>query len=152
MAIPVLMSKGVGSLLILNFGVAIDILAVIAGGTIIWYRDLQPRENLWNVWLATPIDIQATIQEQFQCCGWWDPTDITQVVTSDTCPSTSLPGCVDPFGNYADHKLNGIFTFVYGVVALLSLWFLVNGCIISERRLQHRFRLIDQKQKDMGYV
>lgn len=158
-AIPSIISRGTGGLLLLNVGLVPDMLATIAASGMIWYRSLKPRAIFAEVWATGGDNVRNAIQNEWSCCGYWSNSDmspLTGVFPSAMCPSLEVditkPACVDPFTGYANNLLVAVSTFMFAGAALLAGWFLVNLCVVSERQMQKRFHLIDQKREKMGYV
>jgi len=135
----------------LSFLLAVDILLVIAGASIVWYKTLRERNTFWEMWESSSELMRGSIQDSFECCGYWSSTDLTQVVPLNQCSDPTIAAlqqpCVNPFQAYGDGYLNGISTFIYGVAAILCFQFLITACLVSHRKLLERYRKIDLKQK-----
>lgn len=86
------------------------------------------------------------IQNKWQCCGYWDASS-APLGSQCAAAVPALPACVDPFQDYADPLLTGVTTFMFAVAGIMGAWMLVNACLIAERNLEERFRLIDEKAK-----
>ncbi|KZS90874.1 hypothetical protein SISNIDRAFT_487892 [Sistotremastrum niveocremeum HHB9708] len=145
-------------LLLLNLWHVVELLILIIGGSIIWWGTLRERNEFWSVWQANGDFVRGIVQERFSCCGYWNNTDLSQVVPLGICelaastisvPSTENmpPPCVNAFQAYGDSYLNGWSTAVYAFAAILCGQFMVTACMIADRKLLERFRKIDLKYK-----
>jgi len=145
-ASPAYMTHATKGLTYLNILLPIEALAIIGGTGFIWFRTLRERDEFWQVWQNGGLSVQFAIQDKWQCCGYWDSS--TAPMGSKCLSATpALPACVDPFQAYADPLLGGVTTFMYTVATIMGFWVLVNLCLIAERNLAERFRLIDEKAR-----
>jgi len=148
-ALPAYMTHSTTGLINLTFLLPIEALGMVGGTGFIWYRTLQERMNFWNVWQKGGVDVQIAIQEKWQCCGYWDATN-APFDSQCTKAVPAMPACVDPFQEYGDSLLSSTTTFLFIVAAVMGFWILVNLCLIAERNLTRRFKLIDEKAKYMS--
>jgi len=145
-ALPAYMTHSTTGLIRLSVLLPFEALGMIGGSGFIWFRTLQERANFWNVWQDGGLDVQLAIQDKWQCCGYWDASS---AALGSKCASaaTALPACVDPFQGYGDTLLERVTFFMFAIAAIMGVWVLVNLCLIAERNLLERFRLIDEKAK-----
>lgn len=148
-ALPAYMTHSTTGLINLSLLLPLEALGMVGGTGFIWFRTLQERMSFWNLWQKGGVDVQLAIQEKWQCCGYWDATSAP---FSSQCTKAvpAMPACVDPFQKYADSLLSSTTTFLFTVAAIMGFWVLVNLCLIAERNLATRFKLIDEKAKYMS--
>ncbi|ODQ56191.1 hypothetical protein SAICODRAFT_16219 [Saitoella complicata NRRL Y-17804] len=117
-------------------------------GLLVWFITLIERADIANIWTSSSPTIQATLQDQFKCCGYWNATN-PGFVQSQECPDVStasgLPGCVTTFVPVADLVLNRLFTTSFGFVGLDCVSLLAVLMLIKVRGEQERYRRIDEK-------
>ncbi|KAB5596125.1 hypothetical protein CTheo_397 [Ceratobasidium theobromae] len=138
----------------LNWSLIVDSVATVVVGSIVWFYTLQERKNFSEVWGQQSQDTLLKIQENFQCCGYYNGTDraIGTGICSNQAFALNSTGCVGAITNYADYTLNNIFTSIYGFQAILIALFLATTCIINKRNEEERFRKIDAKRGGRGFV
>ena len=118
-------------------------------GLDIWFKTLQTRSNVGDIWRGQADADLSLIQrkvkvltqqsvilfggerkqnltiyrkiQQFNCCGYLDNS--AQFKPDLTCPTASIAaqkiGCVGPFSNYANPFLDVVFTAMFGFVGTL---------------------------------
>ena len=105
------------------------IAAELAFGLYIWWHTLETKKNWAQVWVRQ-LSIQeiATLQDRFQCCGYYDYANPVFFTVSAFCPdaatAASKQGCVRPFAQrHATPLLNILFTgtFAMTIAAMLAL-------------------------------
>ncbi|KAI0928257.1 hypothetical protein AcW1_005558 [Taiwanofungus camphoratus] len=155
-------NSSIKGFVVLNWALAVDAIAVLIVGTIIWFYTLQERNNYFAVWNAQSPETRLAIQNMFQCCGYFTPNDTVEFggfcanatfVNSLVNPnSTDMFRCVSPITKHADVTLNKIFTSVYGFMAVVICLFLASLCVIKTRKEAERFAKIDVKRGGGGFV
>ncbi|CAE7143359.1 unnamed protein product [Rhizoctonia solani] len=143
-----------GGLKALNWVLIADSAATIIIGSIVWFYTLEERQNFSQVWGEQSEQTLGRIQEQFQCCGYYNGTD--RAVGTGICANQAFAlnstGCVGDITGFADYTLNNIFTSIYGFQAIIIAVFLATMCIINKRVEEERFRKIDAKRGGRGFV
>jgi len=127
-------------------------------GCIVWFFTLQPRARLFDIWNRQPIPTQQFLQDQLQCCGYFDATAAQGfTATSGFCANvaaatntSAVEPCVTPLNNYEDYVLNNVFSLTFGFTAIQAALFLATSCLIHVRDVEERFRLIDEKRSRKG--
>ncbi|CAL1704024.1 unnamed protein product [Somion occarium] len=109
-----------GGLVLLNWVLIADSIAVIVIGTYIWFSTLQERNHYFGVWQSTTPDVRIQIQEKFQCCGYFlqnDTVEFTGFCANKTFVDTLVNAtdpdqfrCVRPITAFTDPMLNNIFS------------------------------------------
>jgi hypothetical protein len=99
-------------------------------GLTLWFQTLRTRENLSSVWIAQPNSTQSLIQQELNCCGYFNSTSPSPGFVPDTtCPNSlvaaSKVGCVGPFSSYGNNFLDLIFTGAFGIVGMFDRVYLV---------------------------
>ncbi|KAG6820798.1 hypothetical protein H0H93_011563 [Arthromyces matolae] len=107
-------------LVVLNYTLLIDAIGIVIIGTYIWFFTLQERNNFQVRWAAASSATRIKLQDQLQCCGYFNGNDLAEIGGS-FCTSRDLViglnnsvtsnFCVQPITNFADTTLNNIFTF-----------------------------------------
>jgi len=148
-------------LVILNYALLLDALAILVIGTFVWMFTLQERANFHKLWVEAPASTRIFIQDKFQCCGYFLGND-TQEIGGTFCTSQqfidSLPTnvtsnfCVTPVTAFADETLNNVFSTVYGFMAIVLCLLLATLCVIKKRQEDERFKKIDAKRGGRGFV
>lgn len=148
-------------LVILNWLLVIDSIAVLVLGTILWYFSLQERVNFGARFAALDADHMVTLQDKFQCCGYLSATDSVTVRAGTFCSSDEFVQvtnnatsnfCVGPVTSAGDVILNNTFTTIYGFMAITISLILASICVINKRNEDERFRKIDAKRGGKGFV
>ncbi|KAG6832725.1 hypothetical protein H0H92_012297 [Tricholoma furcatifolium] len=138
-------------LVILNYTLVLDALGIVVIGTYIWFFTLRERNEFHAIWAALSSANRITLQDQFQCCGYFNGTDLAEIGGSfctsqdfvNSLNTTVLNNfCVTPITSYADSTLNNIFT--YGEF--------ISDNISSTRQEDERFKKIDAKRGGKGFV
>jgi hypothetical protein len=146
-------------LVILNWVLILDAMGIIAVGSFIWFYTLQERVNFQKVFSSLTTDQQISIQDHFQCCGYFSPADA--VIGGSFCQNTTFVQttinstsnfCVTPITSFADMSLNNAFSTVYGYMAIVICLFLASLCVIKKRQETERFKKIDAKRGGKGFV
>ncbi|KAF2669452.1 tetraspanin [Microthyrium microscopicum] len=117
-------------------------------GLVIWFDTLETRRNLAVIWGQQSMQVQALLQERFQCCGYLN--SVTPPFVQDAiCPNAQVAatkmGCVGPFSSFANIYLDLIFTAAFGIVGVDVLLLLCVVMVIKYREEQERYRHIDEK-------
>jgi len=143
-------------LVILNWVLLLDGIIILVVGSFIWIFTLKERNNYRAVFSRQSTQTQVSLQDAFQCCGYFTPTDLVQI-GGNTCTSQAAATqlnvpCVGPITNFADKTLNEIFTTVYGFMAIVLSLLLATLCVIKKRQEDERFKKIDEKRGGSGFV
>jgi hypothetical protein len=147
-------------LVILNYALIIDALGITVIGSSIWFFTLQLRANLRTLWVQATPTVRQTLQDQFQCCGYFNGSDTAEI--AGYCQSTEFVNglnasvvenfCVTPISRFANMTLNNIFTTIYGFMAIVLCLLLATLCVIKKRQEDERFKKIDAKRGGRGFV
>ncbi|KAI0340668.1 hypothetical protein BDW22DRAFT_391989 [Trametopsis cervina] len=149
-------------LVILNWTLIADAIAVVVIGSMIWFYSLHQRNNYFDVFKAASAQTRIDIQDKFSCCGYFAVNDIVET-SAGFCSNSTNVGlvntnntdmfrCVGPITGFTDFTLNNIFTTIYGYMAILIALFLASLCVIHQRNEAERFRKIDAKRGGRGFV
>jgi len=148
-------------LVILNYALLADAIAILVIGTFVWFYTLQERVEFHQLWLGAPRETRIFLQDQFKCCGYFNGTDAAEIGGS-FCTSQDVVNrlnatiatnfCVTPVTGFADMTLNNIFTTVYGFMAIVLCMLLATLCVIKKRQEDERFKKIDSKRGGRGFV
>jgi len=148
-------------LVILNYALLADALAILVIGTFVWFYTLQERAEFHKLWIDAPRETRIFLQDQFKCCGYFNSTDAVEIGGS-FCTSQDVANrlnatvlsnfCVTPVTAFADMTLNNIFTTVYGFMAIVLCLLLASLCVIKKRQEDERFKKIDAKRGGRGFV
>ncbi|KAF5387161.1 hypothetical protein D9615_001695 [Tricholomella constricta] len=108
-------------LVVLNYTLLIDAIGIVVIGTVIWFFTLQMRNNFHVRWEEVSRETRIRLQDQLQCCGYFNGTDLAEI-GGTFCRSQEFVGglniseatnfCVQPITDYADMTLNNVFTYV----------------------------------------
>jgi len=149
-------------LVILNWALIVDGLAILVVGTYLWYFTLGIRANYFHVFNAATPAVRVQIQDTFQCCGYFFPNDTVEfsgycanktfVDTLFNATDLDQDRCVAPITHFADFTLNNIFSTIYGYMAIVIVLFMISLCVINTRKEEERFRKIDAKRGGKGFV
>ncbi|ESK87532.1 tetraspanin pls1 family [Moniliophthora roreri MCA 2997] len=152
-------------LVILNYLLILDGLAIIIIGTFVWVATLRERDDFHIVYSRVPTSARVFIQEKFSCCGYFNGSDLNEPSTFCNPTQTSFINaldpndvnnskffCVTPVTNFADVTLNNIFTTIYGFMAVVLCLLLATLCVINMRKEEERFKRIDAKRGGKGFV
>ncbi|MBW0513056.1 hypothetical protein O181_052771 [Austropuccinia psidii MF-1] len=128
-----------------------------------WFITLEERARFTPVWNSLPRQQKIFIQDDLQCCGWFNATTeglFNSSLRTGYCSNPDrlpvdpdpnvLSGCIDKFDKMADDLLNNTFTIGYGFTALQFFLILVSGAIANLRIQEKRFLKIDYKQRQNG--
>jgi len=146
---------------IFNYALLLDAMGIIIIGTFVWWYTLEERANFHQLWLQASSATRIGLQDQFQCCGYFNGADLAEIggnfcVSRDfvnSLPSADLNSfCVTPVTGFADSTLNNIFTTVYGFMAIVVCLLLTTLCVIRKRQEDERFKKIDAKRGGQGFV
>lgn len=143
-------------LVILNWSLILDAIAVLVIGTFVWFYTLRERNSYHIVFSQQSVQNQIAIQDKLKCCGYFNTSDLLQI-GGNTCTSQAASDqlnttCVGPITGFADMTLNDIFTTVYGFMAIVLCLLLVTLSVIKKRQEDERFKKIDSKRGGRGFV
>lgn len=148
-------------LVILNYILVLDALAVGIIGSFVWFYTLTERNDFFVLWKEANNTTLIELQDHFKCCGYFDTT--TAVIGGTFCNSTEFVNtlvnstdtskvCVTGITGFADYTLNNIFTTIYGFMAIVLCLLLATLCVIKKRNEDERFKRIDAKRGGRGFV
>jgi hypothetical protein len=145
-----------GGLILLNWLLIADMLYLTAAGTVIWFFTLRMRNSFRTIWSEQPPNIKIAIQDMFQCCGYFNGTDLVEMGGTFCADPSSVAQtqsfCMTPITSKADSTLNPMFSTVYGFMTILLCFFMATMCVINERKKEERFKKIDAKRGGRGFV
>jgi len=148
-------------LVVLNWVLIADAVIVLIIGTFVWFYTLRERNEFHVEYAKLQPPQRITIQDQFQCCGYFNASDLIELGGSfcqnstfaNSLNTTVLSNfCVSPITGYADDSLNLAFSTSYGFMAGIIGLFLSSLCVIKVRQEFERFRRIDAKRGGRGFV
>lgn len=149
-------------LVLLNWMLIADSIAIVVVGVYVWFFTLQIRNNFHKVWLKAAPDVRSQIQDKFSCCGYFFANDTTEftgfcrdqsfVASLQNDTALDQNRCVAPITSFADMTLNNIFTTMFGFMAIAIALFLASVCVINMRMEEERFKRIDAKRGGRGFV
>lgn len=149
-------------LIITNYVLLVDAIGIVVIGSFVWFYTLEERANFYVLWQATTPQVRQTLQDKFQCCGYFNATDFAEIggfcssqdfLNNLNLNQTVLSNfCVTPVTGFADTTLNNIFTTVYGFMAIVLCFLLATLCVIKKRHEDERFKKIDAKRGGKGFV
>jgi len=148
-------------LVVLNWVLIADAVIVLSIGSFVWFYTLRERNEFHVQYANLQPSQRITIQDQFNCCGYFNASDLIQI-GGNFCQNSTFANalnatdtsnfCVTPVTNYADVSLNHVFSTTYGFMAGLIGLFLSSLCVIKVRQEIERFRRIDAKRGGRGFV
>ncbi|KAI6129146.1 hypothetical protein EDD17DRAFT_1563629 [Pisolithus thermaeus] len=142
--------RGKRPLVLLNWILLLDGIAILVVATSIWIYTLHERNNYHAVFGRQSNATKIMIQDELSCCGYFSATD--EVAFGGTfCPDQAAAiaansFCVTPIVQFADKRLNNVFSTIYGFMAIVIGLFLSSMCIIKKRQESERFEKIDTKR------
>ncbi|KAH7927750.1 hypothetical protein BV22DRAFT_1031509 [Leucogyrophana mollusca] len=149
-------NNSTAGLIVLNWALLVDGIAVLVVGTYIWIYTLHERNNYHAVFGRQSNATKILIQDTLKCCGYFSATD--EVALGGTfCPNSAAAAaansfCVTPITQSADVTLNNTFSTIYGFMAIVVGLFLATTCVIKKRQEYQRFEKIDAKRGGQGFV
>lgn len=143
--------KAVWGLIVLNWMLILDGIAIIIVGSFLWFRTLEERNNYFHVFTSQPNQTIVDIQDKFSCCGYFanNVSVVHQGFCSNATINPNTTACVGPITAFTDMTLNNIFSTIYGYMAIVGCLFLATLCVIKERQEEERYKKIDSKR---GFV
>lgn len=153
-------------LVILNYLLIIDAVAVLAAGTYVWFFSLRQRNEFHVLYLQLPASSRVAIQDKFSCCGYFNGSDAVEnagnfctqsqiAFTNSLDPSdvnNAANFCVGKVTAFTDYALNNIFSSCYGFMPVVLGLLLFSLCVINKRKEDERFKKIDAKRGGRGFV
>jgi len=135
-------------LVVTNWALIVDALAVISVGCTIWYYTLMPTDNFLKAWKDAGPATQQALQDTLSCCGYRNSTEfgLAAGFCADATFAANQVGCSTQILPYADYTLQNIFTSVFGFMAVVTCFFLATVCVVNRRKETERFRQIDMKR------
>jgi hypothetical protein len=148
-------------LVILNYVLILDSIAIVIIGSFVWFYTLRERDNFHKYWQLASRETRISLQDRLKCCGYFNATDLPEVGGTFCQTQDFISGlnstvitnfCVTPITSFADMTLNNVFTTVYGFMAIIICLLLASLCIIKKRQEDERFKKIDAKRGGRGFV
>jgi len=141
-------------LVILNWLLIIDTTFTDLFASVLWFRTLQEQVNFEKVWIATSAQTRLTLQDEWDCCGYRNGTNIEigGAVCSTFNVANATIGCMNQFTGLADTLLSETFTTIWGFTAITTCLFIATLCVMKKRQETERFRRIDAKRGGRGFV
>ncbi|CAK5279488.1 unnamed protein product [Mycena citricolor] len=145
---------------ILNYVLVADSLFVLVAGTMVWFFSLRQRAEFQVRWTALPTADKVTLQDQFQCCGYFTAADAA-IQAGSFCTSQDFANglsnatanfCVSHITAFTDYTLENTFTTIYGFMAVVLTLLVTSLCVIKKRQEEERFKRIDAKRGGRGFV
>jgi len=132
------------------FGYMVTVCAVfsLVLGLDVWFDTLKTRANLSVTWNLQPLTSQSLLQQELNCCGYFNSTSppfVTDSTCTDAAAAALKKGCVGPFSSFANTFLDLIFTALFGSVGIDVALILAIACLLKDRKEQERYRVIDEK-------
>ncbi|KAH7889947.1 hypothetical protein F5I97DRAFT_1848835 [Phlebopus sp. FC_14] len=151
-----IIQRGTKPLIMLNWALLVDGIAILIVGTYVWVYTLHERNNYHVVFGRQSDTTKIMIQDTLMCCGYFNATDEI-AFGGNVCPNQTAAMslnnfCVTPITKFADTTLNNVFSTVYGFMAIVIGLFLATMCVIKKRQETARFERIDAKRGGRGFV
>jgi hypothetical protein len=148
--------RGRTPLVILNWLLLVDGIAILLVGTYVWFYTLHERNNYHTVFGVQSNTTKIEIQDTLMCCGYFNAADEV-AFGGNFCPNQAAAMaansfCVTPITQFADRTLNEVFSTIYGFMSTVIGLFLANMCVINKRQEAERFEKIDAKRGGQGFV
>ncbi|KAF9234771.1 hypothetical protein BU15DRAFT_52181 [Melanogaster broomeanus] len=155
-SIVLIVQRGRTPLVILNWLLLLDGIAILGVGTYIWVFTLHERQNYHTVFGMQSDATKIEIQDTLRCCGYSNATDEV-AFGGNFCPNAAAAMaansfCVTPITKFADMTLNNVFSTIYGFMAIVIGLFLATMCVMKRRQEIERFEKIDAKRGGQGFV
>ncbi|KZV61709.1 tetraspanin [Peniophora sp. CONT] len=150
-----------GPLVMLNWMLIADAVAVITVGSRIWFFSLRQRAEFHTKWIELSGAERITIQDMFSCCGYFLGNDTAEIggkfcTSQDFANSLNATNtanfCVTPITQKTDYTLENTFTSIYAFMVPVIGLFLASLCVIQMRNEIERFKRIDLKRGGRGFV
>ncbi|KAF0369748.1 tetraspanin family protein [Gigaspora margarita] len=138
-----------GLLIAHSISIIITAIALLILGAKVWFKTLDERNFFKDVWIEWKNGTRARFQNEFNCCGWEYP--LSYGVVSRICPdlqqanATMFGGCDDLLIRSGDLLSREIFTSLFGFMMIDVLTFLAVCVLIHVRKVEERFRKIEEK-------
>jgi len=152
-------------LVVLNYFLLFDAIVILVVGTYIWVPSLTQRARFHNAWTHLTVDQRITLQNQWQCCGYFNASDFAEVGGYCTQSQVNFLNildlgnddnahffCVKPYTAASDYTLENVFTAVYAMMVPVLSLLLASVCVIYKRNETERFKKIDSKRGGKGFV
>ncbi|KIK63732.1 hypothetical protein GYMLUDRAFT_40795 [Collybiopsis luxurians FD-317 M1] len=152
-------------LVILNYILIVDAIAVLSVGTFIWFFSLRQRNEFHVLYLELPQSSRQFIQDKFSCCGYFNGSDAvepsnfctpSQIAFTNSLDPTDVNNaanfCVGKVTAFTDYTLNQMFSSCYGFMPIILGLLLFSLCVINKRKEDERFKKIDAKRGGKGFV
>jgi hypothetical protein len=127
--------------------VIVTAILLLALGACIWFETLEERQTYGQEWHEWSDSMRAAYQDQLNCCGWYNNTDMpvqSQVCTIGSIPS-NIQGCVDPMTKKIASISRDLFTTLFGFIGIDTFAFFATIILIQATNVEERYRKIDEK-------
>lgn len=146
-------------LIVLNWALVVDGIAVVVVGCMMWVATLAERSGFKDRFIGESSDFQIKIQDKLNCCGYMFPNETTQTISfgGTVCPNPAAAlarnsSCVLPLTDFTDNTLNSAFTLIFAFMFAIIPLLLATLCVIKKREEDERFKRIDSKRGGRGFV
>ncbi|KAI0838241.1 hypothetical protein F5Y06DRAFT_53226 [Hypoxylon sp. FL0890] len=151
--IPALATNNRSWLKLAAYLVVIDAIFTLGIGVNLWILTLKMKEEFHQIWITQSSDIQDMMQTAFNCCGFFNSSS-PAFVTDTTCPSPAaaalMRGCSTPLNSFGNTFVDNIFTAMFGMVGIDTVFIMAIACLLKDRKERERFRYIDEKSGARG--
>jgi len=146
---PLIMSSSRKWLYIHGWLVVIASLGLLVLGLKIWTLTLDEKNNILDAWTLTSPATLLAFEERFNCCGFFNSTSPSFVVSPIACPNDIIAatrtGCVIPLQPFADLFLDRLFTTLFGFVGIGTCAILAGAMLGTARMTEARYVRIAEK-------
>ncbi|OTA56895.1 hypothetical protein K449DRAFT_336133 [Hypoxylon sp. EC38] len=151
--IPALATNNRSWLKLAAYLVVIDAVFTLGIGVDLWILTLKMKEEFHQIWISQPANIQDMMQTAFSCCGFFNSSS-PAFITDSTCPSPAaaalMRGCSTPLNSFGNTFVDNIFTAMFGMVGIDTVFIMAIACLLKDRKERERFRYIDEKSGARG--
>jgi len=141
-------------LIITNWALIADAVAVITIGAEIWFYTLESTNNFLKQWVESSPQTIQSLQDTLSCCGYRNSTEhaVFAGFCADSTFAAAQPGCSTIILPMEDYTLNNIFSSVFGFMVVVIGFFLATVSMVYRRNEQERYRRIDEKRGGRSFV
>jgi len=149
---PLAMPTSRGMMHVHAWLVVIASLVLLILGLVIWTFTLQEKNNIFAAYsqqTAAQSSAISALQEQFNCCGFFNSTSPPFVTSPNACPDAATAanrtGCIVPLQPFADLFLDRLFTTLFGFVGIGTCTVLAGAMLVKARTTEARYIRIAEK-------
>ncbi|KAI1140727.1 hypothetical protein F5Y05DRAFT_284246 [Hypoxylon sp. FL0543] len=151
--IPALATNSRTWLKLAAYLVVVDAIFTLGIGVNLWILTLRMKDEFQQIWISQPANVQDMMQTAFNCCGFFNSSS-PAFVTDATCPSPAaaalMKGCSTPLNSFGNTFVDNIFTAMFGMVGIDTVFIMAIACLLKDRKERERFRYIDEKSGARG--